>query len=416
MYSKFSGNLPFDYSAYFSDAVDFLQRYRWIFCFNNTKFIRCGVLDKFPQEWVNDLHSVSNEEFNQIPLGYVKDSWCDSFKEFLHHVQQLQVRYDVHESNSRTVPRKGISTKKIYEIENLCSFIEKTRSLQDPGLVVDLGSGLGYLSHLIHERCGLKVLGIEGNEQLVQTCNKRQSEHPTASDSVQFYHHFITPESFDFIQRELSSRFGVCSDRAASITGLHACADLSITAIDCFLRCSWVKSLTIMPCCYHRMKALDENDGACSFSNIPLSNKLREALGSDNVNIISRSFLRLGCQQTATRWKAKTAEEHLLHGHIMFRRGLIDAILEEDESVQVGKLKQVPAKTTVQNMLDQFTLLKHTGGKLREFPWTDRHRKRLSILLERYGSEDGPRLAEYLECLQTCLQKEAGGIGGKHRT
>uniref|UniRef100_A0A182N7J7 Methyltranfer_dom domain-containing protein n=1 Tax=Anopheles dirus TaxID=7168 RepID=A0A182N7J7_9DIPT len=403
--SRFSENLPFDYGHYFAAAAQFLHRYRWIFCSSNTKFIRCGVLDKLPQEWINDLHGVSNEEFNQIPLGLVK-SWCDSFKAFIHDVQQLQVRYDEHDNNHRPVARKGISAKKAYEIENLCSFIEKTRSSQDPAIFVDFGSGLGYLSELIHERCSLQVLGIEGNAQLVQTCNKRQTELcSTSTYPVQYCHHFITHESFNFIEKELSTRFGIPSERStACIAGLHACADLSITAIDCFLQCDWAKKLTVMPCCYHRMKTLHESDGACIFENIPLSNKLREALATDNRNTISRPFLRLGCQQTAARWKVRTAEEHMQHGRVMFRRGLVEAILDADESVHVGKMKQVPEETTVQNVLDQFTLRKQAGDERQECPWTDRHREKLSVLLERYGSENGPRLAEYLECLQTCLQ------------
>ncbi|XP_035915164.1 protein RRNAD1-like [Anopheles stephensi] len=403
---RFTETSPFNYVDYFVRAVQFLAKYKWIFCYNNTKFIRSGVLEELPQQWIADLNAVSNEEFNQIPLGFIKDTWCDSFREFLLQVTQLQVQYDQHDNvphkdNRQKPARKGINAKKAYEIDNLCSFIESVQCRANTTLYVDFGSGLGYLSELIHERCGANVLGIEGNATLVQTCNNRLSVHKTKA--VQYCHHFITEDSYGFIEQERNIRFGTHQQLPAAVVGLHACADLSITAINCFLRCEWVKSLTIMPCCYHRMVPRDETVPN-EFLNFPLSQQLRALLSEDGKRgIICRSFLRLGCQQTSARWKERTVEQHLQHGRIMFRRGLIDAVLEQDESVRVGKLNVVPEVTTVDNMLEQFKLLKEFDQVSRETRWTEQHRERLSALLEKYGT-DGPKLAEYIECLQTCLQ------------
>uniref|UniRef100_A0A182WI73 Methyltranfer_dom domain-containing protein n=1 Tax=Anopheles minimus TaxID=112268 RepID=A0A182WI73_9DIPT len=404
---QFTETHPFDYTDYLSTAAEFLYKYKWIFCYNNTKFIRCGVLEEIPQEWINDLNTVSNEEFNHIPLGLIKDTWCDSFRDFLQQVKRLRVEYDANQNNELfdnrpKQKRKGINPKKSYEIGNLCSFIESRQISTDATVYVDFGSGLGYLSELIHERCGVKVLGIEGNATLVQTCNNRTPA--CTKEAVQYCHHYITDDSYEYIEQQCTDRFDSFRPHQAALVGLHACADLSITAMNCFLHCKWVKSLTIMPCCYHRMKPLNENTPN-EFQNFPLSEELRTVLlDGKHSEIICRSFLRLGCQQTSSRWKTRTMEQHLQHGRIMFRRGLIDAVLEQKESVRIGKPKLMPEEITVDSMLEQFTLLQESeNSSTRECPWTDYHRNRMSALLVKYGSE-GPKLAEYLECLQTCLQ------------
>ncbi|XP_052859612.1 uncharacterized protein LOC128266863 [Anopheles cruzii] len=396
MVFRYSSEADFDYVAYFEQAVDFLHHFKWIFCFSNTQFVRKRVLDKIPPEWIDNLDSASNEEFNRIPLGYVADSWCDSLRSFLARRNRLLIEYDHHDSGvSVSKPRKGIGHKKWYEIESLSSFIGK---VIDERTVVDFGSGLGYLSQHIHEQHRLKVLGIEGSKQLVETSQCRQKElYPTSKDAVQFVDHFITEDSFPYIEHQILDRFSADLPLPLAIVGLHACADLSITAVRHFLHCPSVRELIIMPCCYHRMKPLADGE---TFVNVPVSNELRMAMANGKKDIICRSFLRLGCQQTAARWKGTTSEDHLQHGRTMFQRGLVDAILESGESVKMLKGKpRVPSETTMDTIFQRFALQKDCDGPT---SWTESHRERLTILLRRYPG--GDRISEYLECLQTCLQ------------
>uniref|UniRef100_A0A182K7A5 Methyltranfer_dom domain-containing protein n=1 Tax=Anopheles christyi TaxID=43041 RepID=A0A182K7A5_9DIPT len=403
---QFTETVPFDYRVYFAAAIRFLEKYSWIFRYNNTKFIRCGVLEALPPEWIADLNTLSNTEFNQIPLGLYKDSWSSSFREFLLQVRNLQVEYEDF-VEPEEISRISNNVKKHYEVTNLGSFIASLRcaSSDPPPVYVDIGCGVGLLTGLVKELFNVKVLGIDGNEALIKQCNKNVAK----TEDLQFIQHFITNDSFTFIERELGDRFHEPNATIrAAVMGLHACADLSITAIDCFLRSSWCRSITIMPCCYHLMKTLQRETspkGENEFQNFPLSSELHSMVDVGNRTIICKSFLRLACQQTSARWKDLTNEQHLQHGRTMYRRGLIDAILEVDESVRVGKMKKMPEETTVDNMLQQFTLRTVLDGDIQqEQPWTEHHREKLSVLLERYGA-DGPRLAEYVECLQMCLQK-----------
>ncbi|XP_058066089.1 methyltransferase-like protein 25B [Anopheles bellator] len=390
-------NLHFDY-GYFAQAVDFLHRFKWIFCYSNTQFVRKGVLDQIPPEWISNLACASNDEFNRIPFGYVADSWCASLRSFLAERNRLLIEYDQHDSGvSVSKPRKGIGQKKWYEIESLSSFIGKLIT-DERTTVVDFGSGLGYLSQHIHEQHRLKVLGIEGSKRLVETSQRRQEElYPASKDAVQFVDHFITEDSLPYIEQQIADRFSTDHPLPMAIVGLHACADLSITAMRHFLHCPSVRKLIIMPCCYHRMKPLADGE---TFVNVPVSNELRKAMANGKSDIICRPFLRLGCQQTAARWKETTSEDHLQHGRIMFQRGLVDAILESGESVKMLKGKPlVSSGTTVDTIFQRFALQNECDGPT---SWTERHRERLTILLRRYP--DGDRISEYLECLQTCLQ------------
>ncbi|XP_041771730.1 uncharacterized protein LOC121593460 [Anopheles merus] len=404
----FSETIPFDYRTYFAAAILFLEQYSWIFRYNNTKFIRSGVLEALPREWIVDLDTLSNAEFNQIPLGLYKDSWCSSFREFLSQVRALQVEYEEFVERGEK-PRITNNEKKHYEVTNLSSFIGSLRcvSKDPPKVYVDFGCGVGLLTRRVNELFDVKVLGIDGNAALIEQCNK--THH--ATQDLQFIQHFITNDSFASIERELADRFDApkATTVRAAVMGLHACADLSITAIQCFLQCDWCSSITVMPCCYHLMKTLPEqtfaSNGEIGFKNFPLCDDLRCMVAAGNRALVCKSFLRLACQQTTARWQSLTVEQHLQHGRTMFRRGLIDAVLEAGESVRVGKLKQIPEQTTVDNLLQQFTLRKAgEGATAQQQPWAEHHREKLTVLLDQYGT-DGPRLAEYIECLQMCLQK-----------
>ncbi|XP_049545105.1 uncharacterized protein LOC125956881 [Anopheles darlingi] len=266
---------------------------------------------------------------------------------------------------------------------------------------IEYGSGLGYLSQHLHERHGQKkVLGVEGNPQRVETSLRRQSVlYPSSKEAVRYLAHLIGEESIFYLQDTLAKYFPSESSPTATIVGLHACADLSVLAMRHFVLCPTIQELIIMPCCYHKMML--KSDGQ-TFLNVPLSEELAAALDFVKGDFISRSFLRLASQQTAARWKTLTVKDHQHHGQVMFHRGLVDAILNDGESVKVGKVKLIPNALARDDLLKQFILQKESNGSLEEAEWTDAHRQKLKVLLSKYP--DGDRLSEYIECLQTCVQ------------
>lgn len=104
--------------------------------------------------------------------------------------------------------------------------------------------------------------------------------------------HSICENSDRAVREHLKDKFfkygNIC------ITGLHACADLTIDAINLFLKIEEAKSLLLMPCCYHKM--LRDNERQI-FKNFPLSSNLKAVFdkhkGHDFLGI---PFLRLASQ------------------------------------------------------------------------------------------------------------------------
>ncbi|XP_058461538.1 methyltransferase-like protein 25B [Malaya genurostris] len=385
----------FKFGEYFTNCSKFLCQYKWIFEHSNTKFVQAGILDQLPKSWIRDLKSATTKELNLIPSGYVNENWSSDFKLFLSTVASLVVSYDeVDYSTAKQPLLKGLSPKKQYEIENLTVVIEEMCCESE--ILLDFGSGLGYLSQNLHLKKKFTVLGIDGDSFRVGASQKRQSKLFTNStDNVKFVHHFIDENSFEYLNATVSLLFPQQSDTKFMIVGLHACADLSPTAIKMFLSNESITKIAIMPCCYHKLRV--SGDSCNIFENIPLSNQLRRSLEKDK-NFLCRPFLRLGCQQTSARWKLLTQDQHDSHGKAMFERSLVEAVLDEGQFVTAKKIRSTQF---TENAYTNY-YLRHNSNPTSNCPWTDHHIKRYNELLTQNPA--GAQFAEYLTCLQTCLQ------------
>jgi hypothetical protein len=112
------------------------------------------------------------------------------------------------------------------------------------------------------------------------------------------------------------------------MTGLHTCGDLTVDAIRLFFKLSSVKLLVIVPCCYHKM-SFTENVAVPEehFCNFPLSSSLCHLVHSaafyDAVHFLSRPFLRLASQETATRWQQWSEDDHKQHSLQVMARAVL---------------------------------------------------------------------------------------------
>ncbi|XP_055626756.1 methyltransferase-like protein 25B isoform X2 [Toxorhynchites rutilus septentrionalis] len=256
-----------EFTEYFTRCSIFLDEYKWIFQHANTKFVEAGTLDRIPADWIRDMSSASVKEFNEIPFGYINEGWCDDFKKFLLSVRDLSVLFKyVNFLDLNYARLKGIGPKKLYEIENLTAIIANT--CKGDEIIWDFGSGLGYLSQNVHLKLRLPVMGIEGDPYRVEASLQRQTKYfPDSINSVKFVQHFIQPDSFSFLEATSTSLLPKDRIPKYALVGLHACADLSVTAIRMFLRNEPITKLIMMPCCYHKLKP--ENHDCTSFYNIP---------------------------------------------------------------------------------------------------------------------------------------------------
>lgn len=195
---------------------------------------------------------------------------------------------------------------------------------------MDLGCGLGYLSQLLAQMFGYRVLGLEADAERVAAALRRQTKYFSSSSKLVHYaEHFVdTIQSVEFIKHHVLTQFNVVlSETHIALVGLHACADLTITACRVFNALETASVLAIMPCCYHKMR-MKTSPG---FENIPLSRCMQESIPSDESwnEVLNRPFLRLACQQTAARWIEMSAEEHAEHGRNMYNRGLVEMVLRK---------------------------------------------------------------------------------------
>ena len=128
----------------------------------------------------------------------------------------------------------------------------------------------------------------------------------------------------DFIRTSLLEDFHLTDPKIALI-GLHACGDLTPTALKLALESPQIEQLVIMPCCYHRMTLIREQQFQC----FPMSRELQRIIRSLSCSgslAFHRPFLRLAAQQVA-HWNKMRPEEHRLRGRGMFIRSLAGALV-----------------------------------------------------------------------------------------
>lgn len=152
----------------------------------------------------------------------------------------------------------------------------------------------GYLDQYLHTISEVKILGLECNDSHYVTAKKRQTKyHERSSERVKFIKHTITNESHTHISQFLKDNFP--KEANFCITGLHACADLTVDAIDTFVKMADAHLIIIMPCCYHKMSQKEGN-----FINFPLSYCLNDIYKNyKNTVCFNVPFLRLAAQPTS---------------------------------------------------------------------------------------------------------------------
>ncbi|EDW72086.2 uncharacterized protein Dwil_GK10627 [Drosophila willistoni] len=396
---------------YFKAAVDFLCSYSWIYLEVNTSCLRS--IDSMPQDFKDYFLEISKENLDVFPLIHeelhISIPSLEEFRKKLASLTPASVALEA----IRPTPRpkvnhqRKMSPKKLHEIQQLATHINS--HCQDTQLLVDLGSGLGYLTEALYElKPSLMILGLEADESRVQAARKRCKEllPAAASKSISYQSSYVSAKSRAYIEdcsMELARSNGCLSLSKMSIIGLHACADLSIVGMQLFLSMPLVQSIHIMPCCYHKLALRNLNDDSV-FENFPLSAVLSKVVAAQSKPVhFNRPFLRLACQQTSARWRYNRSPGD---GYHMFARALAEAICDVGESI---KCKKPPTpisnqgQITFSDLQRRYQLTSKVTGQNLE--WLPSHESKFMEMTENYSNNKGPCLAEALTCLQTSIQK-----------
>ncbi|KAL7737630.1 hypothetical protein ACLKA6_007738 [Drosophila palustris] len=415
-------SLPKTFSSdddYFRAVVDFLHSYSWVYSEANTSCLK--TLDCMPQEFKDYFLQLSNEDLNIFPFVHESLEGCpeevQQFRQQIANMTLQQTASSVSQAKSKcSNQNRKIGAKKQHEIEQLAGKIHAHCAEAQTQLIIDLGSGLGYLSESLFKLgSNYLILGLEADERRVEAARQRCQKFlpQEALKSISYKTEFIEADadSRARIERyalELAQSHGLLSDGLkTALIGLHACADLSISAMILFLAMPQVRSLHIMPCCYHKLALRTDRDSTrgSPFVNFPLSNGLRNAMSATAVECFNRPFMRLACQQTNSRWRMDSLA-HAEHGRQMYMRALATAICDPDELV---KLQSKSALNSAEDgdSFDHFRLRFQLYSQQTGMPlnWRHVHEERFNQFTQKYSDGRGCRLAEALCCLQTSMQK-----------
>uniref|UniRef100_A0A2H1VDH6 SFRICE_005615 n=1 Tax=Spodoptera frugiperda TaxID=7108 RepID=A0A2H1VDH6_SPOFR len=315
---------------YFTECLQFFQEYQYLFSQPNTDVLIHRILERI---------TISDENMQVFDENFDITAVDDEFlNKFFVKLKRLEVFYEDVEHDLDWCVNIAVSRKKQHEIIYLVKEIKEMCEQVECDTVVDFGSGLGYLDQLLFEKTNYRILGIECKESHYVGAKVRQRKyHPNSTDYVKYIKHTVKENSDENIRRFVQEKFE--DHRQFCITGLHACADLTIDAINLFLKMDEAKALVIMPCCYHKMV-----ENCNSFKNFPLSICLKDIFrkynGSDYLKV---PFLRVAAQPPSVDEKLEDLVFNLLSR----------AVLQEYAFKQNCKLKRKKRKAVKTKNMDK---------------------------------------------------------------
>ncbi|KAI9594792.1 methyltransferase domain-containing protein [Syncephalis fuscata] len=370
-------------------VVDFFTRHHW------ERFELAWREALLPSKVCNEtelssdlVDSVYNSCIQLAGYWEVKDSWPESFREFVKEAKLFSLdRTPVNCLFPRVEEQLlyGVNPKKVHEIERLAWIIDELSQLHKIDQIVDLGAGQGYLSRSLTYQYGLNVLAVDADD--VQTCGAQRYQKQTEkhgskksepqdtkqSNRGQLVHvtHLVTEKSLAELLKAIQTNiYGVtASDQPTDtnldslswlLCGLHTCGDLGPSSLRLFTE-SDANILVNVGCCYNLLTEEEEEDTASNQINepsvrnkengFPMSRQIQLAMPqAANNRFIGLTGRHLACQ-APSRWPfqlsaTKTAFERnyyraLLH-LFMVEHHMADPNLD---APQVGRFGRSPIDT-----------------------------------------------------------------------
>ncbi|XP_008557948.1 methyltransferase-like protein 25B [Microplitis demolitor] len=345
-----------DFENYFENTINLFDEFQWLFKYPVTKILVENFLNKFPDDWLQVLRQLTTEELNDLVNGkFVNENWPPSLVSFVNKcniINKLPHPPTLPPKLSEQLPnafKTGLSQKKQYEILNLAKLINDKCLEYNIQTIVDFGSGLGYIGQLLNYLYDYKVIGLESNLNNVKIAEKRQhSLYPESIEKVKFVNIKITTNDSD---EEIKNKIKLLTnDEEFCLIGLHACADLSVTACKLFSKIEMAKLLIIVSCCYHKLEVNDYN----KFINFPVSQTLKNVINNSNNNcnykeILHRPFLRLACQEPANRWDKMSKDLHDKHAFCVLSRAVIELFTYENNITLTKCVRKATRKSQCKN-------------------------------------------------------------------
>ena len=138
-----------------------------------------------------------------------------------------------------------MNPKKTHEVSRLTTFIKEKTLQYNINKALDIGSGQGYLSHLLVTSAGLKVTAIEAKEHNSHESEKRGkiiSEKLGKNGEFETISMFVTQFNIQQFTNE-----------PCVLVGLHTCGDLSPVCCRLFLADPNIRGIINVGCCYQHL-------------------------------------------------------------------------------------------------------------------------------------------------------------------
>ncbi|KAJ3353570.1 hypothetical protein HDU83_006648 [Entophlyctis luteolus] len=268
-------------------------------------------------------------------------------------------------ASASTTSRAGMSRKKLHEVDRfahviLCAMADAAGgggggAAAAAKTIIDVGAGQGYLTHRL--AAAYPCVAVDFNDTQTRGSVTRgynikrgklkdgagKAGGPPAPSLSSDASQCAEPQRFPVVHKTIRITASTLIDLVRSLdaeagesarefvlVGLHACGDLSASAmISAFKECSAVRMLAVVPCCFNLLSERDCRDEESGQGHVcesdfgfPMSQQVSNLFKQHKLHF-GHKTRNLACQ-TFDRFDDKGIESNL-SGH--YKRALLDAML-----------------------------------------------------------------------------------------
>ncbi|XP_059143011.1 probable methyltransferase-like protein 25 [Physella acuta] len=415
-------DLDLDLDLPIRKILTFLAKYENIHNFPLTDVFKNGCLKKMPTEWADQLLQLTTEELNNLPfLGTDSSVRHPLFPPTLHKFLHKATALSLNQSQVKQITplildtnmARGMNPKKVHEVSIMAPFIHEVMKQTKCNLILDVGSGLGYLDHVLHQVYGHRVVGLEISDSHISSAETRALNQGINCEGIHSVKFKLTNDAECLGQLEeminkMSSMVNnkcphqgqgqpVLQDSTEEMTspavcliGLHCCGDLSTSLLTIYTSLKCVKAVCCVCCCYHKMAYKNGQ-----FVHFPISQLVRSVYTETRQDYpawqISPYTLRVGAQQTRCSWKNQTVEQHSAHTRHVAYRGLLELTDMCDPTVVRKKIRKCDFSSFSTFLDSYFSPEADKAERLKLMELYENHSKQIDMI-------------EIFTCLQVVLQ------------
>ncbi|XP_017889578.1 methyltransferase-like protein 25 [Ceratina calcarata] len=229
--------------------VDFITNNLWATCIPES--LR-SELERTEFNWINSMGNDDYPVLNNF-INKAKSLSLQSCSVEINSKEFANVLPGINNCNKPVRKMEFINAKKSHEVECLGDIIGTVAKKMN-NLVIDAGAGKAYLSTFLAENHNVPVLAIDSSQSCSNGAICRQKKLGRKLAFSPNLVRYVVEEinSGTDYEKMVNQNFPEWDiDRNLLLTGLHTCGSLTDSSIKTFLSTKDIRSLCIVPCCYH---------------------------------------------------------------------------------------------------------------------------------------------------------------------